>query len=372
MSTSTSVPIHLGKGTYGSVVQIGDRAVKSFEYRKPLLQEYAALRYLSNTNCKYVVKVVDVDVENNQLSMEVYDMNLRKWRLKNIKEDDYHTNARIILHDILCGLVELHDRGLVHADFKPGNILIRKKPLGAVLGDVGFVSIAKYTKVDRTGPLYRDPTPVKDVAHDLFSLGMIMFELVTGNHLTRLGNHDEYQTIAQTYVKDPEYLEIINNLFQADHTRRYSARALLMRIFGEDYPRWQVPDIIATITPKPDIRTKFKAAAERFGVKRDKLGYLALLLVREYPSTLDIAAMLHLLTVMFICDPAQPDPNLLITPRRFTEVEAMNYANCTSNELCSTVIDLVNNVDVLQIIMTSATRSNLIEASSSSVGCSSP
>lgn len=369
---AASIPIHLGKGTYGNVVQIDNRAVKSFEYRKPLLQEYAALRYLADTGCKYVVKPVDVDVEHHQLSMEVYDMNLRKWRSKNLQDPNYHNNARIILHDILCGLIELHDRGLVHADFKPGNILIRLEPLGAVLGDVGFVSIAKYTKVDRTGPLYRDPTPVKDAAHDLFSLGMIMFELVTGHHLVKLGNHNDYQRIAQTYVKDPEYLDIIYNLFQADHSQRYSARTLLMRIFGENFPRWEVPDIIAPIIHKPDIRKRFKMEAERFGVRREKLGYLSLLFAKNDPSVQDVAAMLYLLTVMFICDPAHPDPKQLIAPRRFSEMEAMYYAGCTSDELYKTVVELIDNRDVLQIIMSSATKSSDGSSATSSVTSSVP
>jgi len=379
MAHSTATP--LGKGTYGSVVRIDNRAVKSFDctvpegrivdIHKPLLQEYAALRYLANTGCQYVVRPTDVNISRNQLSMEVYDMNLRNWRIRNLGLAGYHQQARTILHDILCGLVELHDRGLVHADFKPSNILISLNPLRAVLGDVGFVSIAKYTKVDRTGPLYRDPTPVRDSAHDMFSLGMIMFELVTGHHLTKLGSHDDYQNIAQTYVKDPEYLDVINNLFQADYTQRYSARELLLRIFAEDYPRWQVPDIIATVVPKPEVRQQFKEKNRQFGIPRERLGYYSLLAVNNDPDQREMAAMLYLLSVMFICDPACPDPLNPIRPRRFTNTEAIRYGNCSNEELCQIVIKLIDSPTVLQTIMSCATRNSRSPPSSTASSSSS-
>jgi hypothetical protein len=199
-----------------------------------------------------------------------------------------------------------------------------------------------------------------------------MFELVTGQHLIKLGNHQDYQTIAQTYVKDMDYLDIIYNLFQADHTKRYSARTLLMRIFGENYPLWQVPDVVATITPKLDVMSRFKIEAERFGIRRDKLGYWALLLAQQEPSVKDIAAMLYLLTVMFINDPARTDPSQLIAPRRFTEDEAMSYCGCTSNDLCTTVVELIDNPQVLQVIMSSATRSSGRTIASSSTVSSAP
>lgn len=358
---SASAPTPLGKGTYGNVVQIDGTAVKYFEYHKPLIQEYAALKYIANTGCKYQVKVLDVDIQKCRLTMELYDMDLRKWRYQNFSDIYYQQDVKVIIHDILCGLIELHDRGLAHGDLKPGNILVKKQPLKAVLGDAGFVSIAKYTKVDRTGPLYRDPIPIKDVAHDMFSFGMILFELVTGQQLIKLGKHNDYQNIAMTYVKDLEYQEIIVNLFQAKHQQRYTARELLYRLYHEDYPIWTVPSMVVNITPNPGVKEMFTTAARKYGIPREKLGSQVLLLIRPEPDLIDIAAMLYLLTAMFIADPVLQ----VIAPRRFTESEALQYAQCDSEQLCQRVIDLIDDERVIQVIMSCATRTHNKTASSS-------
>ena len=102
----------LGKGSYGEVTVKNGVAVKKFIKLSHLIQEYMALYYLRD--CKHIVRVVDVNFEDLELSMELYDYSLRKYL-----EDNDKPEVMKILHGILLGLVELHDRGLVHGDIKP-------------------------------------------------------------------------------------------------------------------------------------------------------------------------------------------------------------------------------------------------------------
>ncbi len=84
-----------------------------------------------------------------------------------------------------------HRQGVVHRDIKPSNILITKDK-DVKIGDF---SIAHITKLDSTStapqgvmgsPRYMSPEQLKEeeitTRSDLFSLGVVMYELLTGKH----------------------------------------------------------------------------------------------------------------------------------------------------------------------------------------------
>src|SRR5436189_1973265 len=112
----------LGEGAYGKVRAHNNLAVKTFNDLLPLVQEYAALKYLRD--CDYIVKVDKVDFEQLELYMELYDDSLRGFISKHRGSKTYLTKIDTIINHILKGLIEIHDRGLLHGDIKPSNILI--------------------------------------------------------------------------------------------------------------------------------------------------------------------------------------------------------------------------------------------------------
>lgn len=274
----------LGQGAYGSVCAKDGKAAKKFSKLSHLIQEYTALQYLND--CKYVVHDRGVDFANLELYMDLYDCSLRDW-LSSKRPDK--ADVMKMIHDILMGLIELHDRALAHGDLKPGNILVRKHPLSAVLGDCGFVSIAKYAKSERTAPVYRDPVVGHDSSHDMFSFGICLLEMIADIRINRQATYGELKAVVRDKVPEGEYKKIIYNLLHEDKSRRPTARTLLHRLFGENPPRWRKPvinisdssngRIVVSVLGehRKYIRTLMKTTSYEYKINRSKKGYGALI-----------------------------------------------------------------------------------------------
>lgn len=96
--------------------------------------------------------------------------------------------------DILSGLEQAHQRGIVHCDIKPENILLNLEPHGwkARISDFGIARLSQETEVadphsgtGNTGsPAYMAPERFYgqySKTSDLYSVGVLLFELLSGD-----------------------------------------------------------------------------------------------------------------------------------------------------------------------------------------------
>jgi serine/threonine-protein kinase len=93
-----------------------------------------------------------------------------------------------VARQVALALACAHERGVLHRDVKPANILVDTAARQAKLGDFGLARVADLQR-SRTGVLAGTPTymspeqladSVQDGRSDLYSLGAVLFELLAG------------------------------------------------------------------------------------------------------------------------------------------------------------------------------------------------
>jgi serine/threonine-protein kinase len=106
------------------------------------------------------------------------------------------------------GLAHAHDRGIVHRDVKPGNMLLDAK-LRLVLGDFGIARREQDTSVTSTGQVFGTASYISpeqalgepaSAASDRYSLAVVAYELLTG---TRPFEAEHAAGQARQHIEDP-------------------------------------------------------------------------------------------------------------------------------------------------------------------------
>ena len=169
-----------------------------FDGVQRLMQEALALARLSHPNIISVYEVV-TDEDQPVLVMEyVRGMTLSQWHSG---RPLVATEAAEICHTLAIALHHAHRHGVIHRDVKPSNVLLRTDICGVLprrengspdlqLSDFGLARIIDDPTLTRTGqimgtPSYMAPEQISagqtvDARTDVYSLGVILYELLTG------------------------------------------------------------------------------------------------------------------------------------------------------------------------------------------------
>jgi len=158
-----------------------------------------------------------------------------------------------IAHDLLQGLAYAHSRKIIHRDLKPANILLTREG-DAKIADFG-IARAENSDLTEAGtlmgtPNYMSPEQVKTLeltpACDLFSLGVVMYEMLAGSKPFAASNtsstmykivHEAPPPLSVLAPEAPQVLvDFVNRLLEKNPSDRFAsssdALAALARIRG--------------------------------------------------------------------------------------------------------------------------------------------
>ena len=160
---------------------VDNRITREIEALKKVNSEYVA-GYVddgmfTDNGWEYIYVIMDF-VEGQDLSK------IMKTRTFGVDE------ALNIFDQILSGIESIHSQKLIHRDLKPANIYMLDNGDIKIL-DFGLSKLIDYSSITNTGdqlgtPLYMSPEQISDSKNidyrsDYYALGVILFELLTGN-----------------------------------------------------------------------------------------------------------------------------------------------------------------------------------------------
>jgi uncharacterized protein (TIGR02145 family) len=173
--------------------------------RQRFLAEAKSLKQLNHENIVRIIETIDAgDVV--AFTMEYIDGQ----SLSDILKVEKRLSDEVILdylQQILSGLNHVHSKGLIHRDTKPSNIMITKS--GSVkLLDFGIAkntddTLLDYTQTkefERMGTLgYMSPEQLKNTKNvtyrtDIYSLGVVLYEMIAGKKLY------DYHTLSEAEI----------------------------------------------------------------------------------------------------------------------------------------------------------------------------
>lgn len=215
------------------------------EFIKAFRNESKAIAVLSHPN---IVKIFDVGYENDMqyIVMEYID----GITLKEFIEQQGLLKWRECVHftiQILRALQLAHDRGIVHRDIKPQNVMLL--PDGSI--KVMDFGIARFSRSESTNTdektmgsvHYVSPEQASgartDERSDIYSVGIMMYEMLTGRKPfdgetaveVALKHMNEQPKLPTEYVSSlyPGLEEIILHAIEKDASKRYQTASSMIR-----------------------------------------------------------------------------------------------------------------------------------------------
>jgi tetratricopeptide (TPR) repeat protein len=168
--------------------------------------------------------------------------------------------CRHIAREITHALVAIHTAGIIHRDLKPENIIVTRDEVVKVM-DLGVAFLAdEAIRLSLTGQFvgsifYAAPEQIQgggkdiDPRVDLYQLGVVLYELISGRHpyraadmreaLRRLLTEEPHRVSEWNPRVSPFLEEVVHTLLEKRRDRRFSSSATLLRVLrAEETSEW--------------------------------------------------------------------------------------------------------------------------------------
>lgn len=212
---------------------------------KRFQREAETLTYLNHPN---IVRIHDYGKTSKKQPFFIMDFLTGNSLNDVLKRERLISYERVqtIFMQVLAAVAHAHKQGLVHRDLKPGNIMLLKTRQQSDFAKVVDFGIAKFEeeaqKLTRMGevwgsPIYMSPEQCMggqlDQRADIYSLGIVMYEALTGevpffgkNYVEtmskQIGEPPRPPSVMNPNVKIPEKLErVIMRALEKEPNKRY-------------------------------------------------------------------------------------------------------------------------------------------------------
>jgi serine/threonine-protein kinase len=254
----------IGKGAFGTVLLMQDQVVDErliLKFLNPnvssdeeMMKRFVhELRYSRMITHKNVIRIYDFLYLQGAyaISMEYFPSHTLSGEIPDSKPMAFD-RALKFSNDIATGMSVAHQAGVIHRDLKPANILVNSDGLLKIV-DFGVAAAASSgdTQLTKTGyvigsPKYMAPEQILgkkvDETADIYSIGVIMYEMVTGIPPYSRGDHMSvmYQHVQgkakQCQDVNPEipddYAGVIAQAMSVDKTKRFKSMDALIEAIG--------------------------------------------------------------------------------------------------------------------------------------------
>jgi serine/threonine-protein kinase len=255
----------IGKGAFGTVLLMQDKVVDErliLKFLNPnvssdeeMMKRFVhELRYSRMITHKNVIRIYDfLHLQGAYaISMEYFPSHTLSGEIPDNKPMPFQKALQFSM-DMATGMAVAHQAGVIHRDLKPANILVNDQGLLKIV-DFGVAAAASSgdTQLTKTGyvigsPKYMAPEQILgkkvDEAADIYSIGVIMYEMVTGippysrgDHMSVMYQHvqGKAKLCQEINPKVPDdYAALIAKAMSVDKSKRYQSMDELMDALNE-------------------------------------------------------------------------------------------------------------------------------------------